>query len=241
MARVDLFSNDLTLFEEGVFKEMLQQIMSAQPRQGYLWVAISRLIKTLMTILIKIAYTYYMNYIDPFICGCDLAWLVRDNRDLFAAIPEAKCASDSQFPSMRFENLDPEEFAYCFQTTTFDPATFYFTTTIDPTTSDSTISQPNTANSTMYSPSTFYYSSTPFDRTTSPATSDVSSTTLHLTTTLDPTQSTSASTKGQGTTTSNEITTMKPDANTSPTNRNNTNQICFIIFVVLQIFPISLL
>ena len=50
---------------------------------------------------------------DRFACGCDMAWFIRDNRHLLPAVVEGKCADDSPFPSVIFENLNPNYFAEC--------------------------------------------------------------------------------------------------------------------------------
>ena len=47
-----------------------------------------------------------------FACGCDIAWLVRDNSTI-PAVDYGMCAKDSPFPSVSFENLDPNSFAEC--------------------------------------------------------------------------------------------------------------------------------
>ena len=80
MTRVDLRWNQLTVFEQGVFKNILQQMMKAQ---------------------------------QPFACGCDIAWLIRDNRHLLPVVLNGSCAQDSQFPSVAFGELDPKFFSAC--------------------------------------------------------------------------------------------------------------------------------
>ena len=49
----------------------------------------------------------------PFACGCDMAWLIRDNRHLLPPVRYGNCADDSPFPSVPFEDLNPESFAEC--------------------------------------------------------------------------------------------------------------------------------
>ncbi len=50
MAVVDFAYNYLTLFEESVFKEMLQQMISVEPRVGYVRLSSSKL------------HIFYLNY-----------------------------------------------------------------------------------------------------------------------------------------------------------------------------------
>ena len=50
---------------------------------------------------------------DPFTCGCDIAWLIRDNRHLLPAVHFGVCAYDSPFPYVDFEDLDPNSFSEC--------------------------------------------------------------------------------------------------------------------------------
>ena len=54
---VDLYSNELVVFEEGVFKEMLQQMVSVQPTIGGVNIAYSKFFNTLI----------YLNIIKYFI------------------------------------------------------------------------------------------------------------------------------------------------------------------------------
>ena len=50
---------------------------------------------------------------DPFACGCDVAWLIRDNRHLLPAVRNGYCGNSSLFPTRPFQNLDPNFFAEC--------------------------------------------------------------------------------------------------------------------------------
>ena len=53
MTRIDLQWNKLTVFEEGVFKEMLQQMKSVQPPVGYVDVSASILFNTFVFNIMK--------------------------------------------------------------------------------------------------------------------------------------------------------------------------------------------
>ena len=53
MTRVDLQWNKLTVFEEGVFKEMLQQMESVHSLVGYVDVSASRLFNTFVSNIMK--------------------------------------------------------------------------------------------------------------------------------------------------------------------------------------------
>ena len=49
--------------------------------------------------------------IDPFDCEsdpCHLAWLIRDNRDLFGRLDDARCSNGTLF-----NQLDPDGFNQC--------------------------------------------------------------------------------------------------------------------------------
>ena len=52
MTRVSLNSNELVVFEEGVFKEILQQMVLVQPPVGYVLVQFSILFNTFVTKII---------------------------------------------------------------------------------------------------------------------------------------------------------------------------------------------
>lgn len=93
--QVGLNFNRLTLFEENVFKDMLEQMVSIQPAIGSVIVSS-----------------------NAFVCGCDLAWLIRDHRHLLPVVKGGVCSS-----RMSFEELDPQSFVGCLEQTTVDSLT----------------------------------------------------------------------------------------------------------------------
>ena len=62
----------------------------------------------LSNILVIACYSLFINFafhlieLDPLECDCNLAWLIRDNRNLLPVIHGAQCSN-----STRFEQLDP--------------------------------------------------------------------------------------------------------------------------------------
>ena len=65
MTYVNLMSNQLVVFEEGVFKEMLQQMVSVQPSIGYVDVSDSILFNTLVTNITKLAFSNWNQIGSP--------------------------------------------------------------------------------------------------------------------------------------------------------------------------------
>jgi hypothetical protein len=68
----------------------------------------------LSNILVIACYSLFINFAfhltepDPFECDCNLAWLIRDNRNLLPVVRGAQCSN-----STRFEQLDPSGFSDC--------------------------------------------------------------------------------------------------------------------------------
>ena len=58
MTYVNLMSNQLVVFEEGVFKEMLQQMVSAQSPKGYVSLYESIFFNTFIPINISLTFSY---------------------------------------------------------------------------------------------------------------------------------------------------------------------------------------
>ena len=120
MTGVILSINRLVVFQEGVFKDMLEQIMSIQPQIGYLNIDQSTSIRRprlsqcylLMSSNIINCLNFLINS-DRFACGCDIAWLIRDNRHLLPVVKGGQCADDSPYPSVPFEELVPRFFTFC--------------------------------------------------------------------------------------------------------------------------------
>ena len=65
---------------------------------------------------------------DRFACGCDIAWLIQDNRHLLPVVRDGKCADNSPFPSVAFSKLDPNSFPKCSSTPSSTPTTTSTTT-----------------------------------------------------------------------------------------------------------------
>ena len=54
--------------------------------------------------------SFLLSTLDPFACGCDMAWLIRDNRNLLPVVYGGTC-NDSN--STLFEDLNPGLFDSC--------------------------------------------------------------------------------------------------------------------------------
>lgn len=81
--------------------------MSTQPPEvaGKVIVTGSKLIHLLLS------NSYYLNclyLLDPFECGCGLAWLIRDNPTLIPSVKNGVCGG-----FFKFEDLNPLSFTDC--------------------------------------------------------------------------------------------------------------------------------
>ena len=110
----DLTRNNLTQFESAVFQTMLQGMITLN---GSLIIDSSACyIKCILCyLLVIVRYSLFINFLffiliepDPFECDCNLAWLIRDNRNLLPVVHGAQCSN-----STRFEQLDPSGFSDC--------------------------------------------------------------------------------------------------------------------------------
>ena len=57
-----------------------------------------------------------MYFIDPIVCDCNIAWLIRDNRHLLPSILGGTCSNFTPF-----EDLNPGEYLDCDLTPTETP------------------------------------------------------------------------------------------------------------------------
>ncbi len=115
-AKVNLEGNTLTEFREDVFKIMLEQMSMQPPGIGSQVLVAGSNYQSIYTNMyyVESPITCLFHWVDPFDCGCGLAWLIRANANLLPLVKNGVCGG-----FFRFEDLNPDSYENCqTQTTT---------------------------------------------------------------------------------------------------------------------------